>query len=82
MHCSRIRFSCDGKIRPCLFSNQEVSIRELLRRTAPDEEIVEAIRYAVKIKPRGNYFHEKSYRASEEPSLTLAAMPYIRNIGG
>ena len=80
--CSRIRLTADGKIRPCLFSDKEVSIKELLRNQAPDEELIAAIRYAAKIKPKGNWFSEKPFRADDENFAAMASNPMIRSIGG
>lgn len=80
--CSRIRLTCDGKIRPCLFSQQEISVKELLREEVPDEKILETIRGAVRIKPQGNAFSEKPFRVDDEWLLMKGAMPYIRSIGG
>lgn len=42
--CNRLRLSCDGMVRPCLFSDLKFSVRELGPR--------EAIRRAVDAKPR------------------------------
>jgi cyclic pyranopterin phosphate synthase len=42
--CNRLRLSCDGMVRPCLFSDLKFSVREL----GPHE----AIRRAVDAKPR------------------------------
>lgn len=80
--CSRIRLTCDGKIRPCLFSHEEVSVRALLRRGASDDEIREAIQFAVSLKPKGNFFFEKSFQEGEECTWMKGTMPYIRSIGG
>lgn len=80
--CSRIRLSADGKIRPCLFSDREVSVKDLLRREASEEEILEAIRYAAKIKPRGNWFRDHPFRKEEETPFAFQSNPMIRKIGG
>ena len=53
--CNRLRFSCDGKIFPCLFSNSSFSIKEL--------GYEEAIRQAIEFKPKSGdkastRFHE------------------------
>ncbi|MBI4352796.1 MAG: GTP 3',8-cyclase MoaA [Candidatus Omnitrophica bacterium] len=80
--CSRIRLSADGRILPCLFSGEEVSVGDLLRRHAPDEEILEAVREAVKRKPRGNRFRERPFGLGEDGDLEVARNPLIRHIGG
>lgn len=81
--CSRLRLTCDGKIRLCLFSKDEYSVKELLRSNASDWELIEAIRDAVKMKPRGNpYFYGKPYRQEEALASGLSGTPFIRSIGG
>lgn len=80
--CSRIRLTADGKLRPCLFSHSEVSVRELLRQNAPDQEIIEAIRYAAKIKPKGNWFQEHPFGTGEESQFAFASTPAMLKIGG
>jgi len=80
--CSRIRLSADGNIHPCLFSDKEVSVKELLRNKATDEAIIEAIRHAVSIKPKGNWFHENKFNEKDSPVELLQANPMIRSIGG
>ncbi len=78
--CSRIRLTADGNIRPCLFSDVQVPIKQLLRENAPDEAIETAIREAVRIKPAGNAFRNKPFDVSEE--TVRGAGPAIRKIGG
>lgn len=45
--CSRIRLTADGQIRTCLFSTKEYNLRDLLRKGANRDEIIEFIRDAV-----------------------------------
>ena len=80
--CSRIRLTADGKIRPCLFSEKEVSIKELLRDNASDEEIIRTIRHAAAIKPKGNWFNEKPFRSDEDYDSIFTSNPMIRALGG
>lgn len=84
-NCSRMRLLSDGSIQPCLFSNERVSVRDLLRRNRPEDEIRNAIRQAVQIKPKGNWFHDRPFHENEEYSYLdqrLRNGPLIRNIGG
>lgn len=80
--CSRMRLSSDGKLFPCLFSDAQVSVRELLRENAPEEAIIEAIRKAARIKPRGNWFQDHPYREGHEDEFELKPSPMIHNLGG
>jgi cyclic pyranopterin phosphate synthase len=45
--CNRLRLTADGAIRNCLFSNDELSIRDLLRSGASDKDIAMSFRRAV-----------------------------------
>ncbi|MCB9800366.1 MAG: GTP 3',8-cyclase MoaA [Candidatus Omnitrophica bacterium] len=80
--CSRIRLSSDGLIQPCLFSDKQVSVKDLLRSGATDGAIEEAIRYAASIKPKGNYFLDEPFTGHEKDLEKYAKTPLIRSIGG
>jgi cyclic pyranopterin phosphate synthase len=49
--CNRMRLTADGKLRPCLFSDDEIDLRGPLRQGAGVEEIKRLIRRAVAAKP-------------------------------
>lgn len=51
-HCNRLRLTADGKIRPCLFSKEEIDIKSPMRNNAPDKEIERLFRRSIKIKPQ------------------------------
>ena len=48
--CNRLRLTSEGMIRPCLFSDEEFSVREALRE-GTDEDIRELLRKALRLKP-------------------------------
>jgi cyclic pyranopterin phosphate synthase len=48
--CNRFRLTSDGKLRPCLLDDDEVDIREALRRGASIEELAKIIQLAAKVK--------------------------------
>lgn len=52
--CNRLRLTSDGKLRPCLFSEMEIDVKEGLRSGAPDSEIERLLRLAVVMKPEGH----------------------------
>jgi GTP 3',8-cyclase len=81
-NCSRVRLSADGKIRPCLFSDTEVSVRELLRQNAPDEALIRGLKLAVSLKPRGNWFRDNPFHFEDTRDLAFASNPMIHSIGG
>lgn len=80
--CSRIRLSADGRIQPCLFSDDQVPVKELLRNGASDAAIEEAIRYAASIKSRGNRFRDEPFTGHESDFEKYQKTPMIRVIGG
>ncbi|XP_038654978.1 molybdenum cofactor biosynthesis protein 1 isoform X2 [Scyliorhinus canicula] len=45
--CNRLRITADGNLKVCLFGNTEVSLRDLLRSGATEEDILEIIGTAV-----------------------------------
>jgi len=49
--CNRIRLTSQGMIRPCLFSEEEYDVKNLLRNNSDDEVIKTFIHHAVKAKP-------------------------------
>lgn len=48
--CTRLRITSDGNLKVCLFGNDEVSIRDLLRSNTNESRILEVIGDAVKAK--------------------------------
>ena len=48
--CNRFRLTSDGKLRPCLLDDDEVDIREALRRGATIEELAKIIQSAAMVK--------------------------------
>jgi GTP 3',8-cyclase len=59
--CDRLRLTADGALRNCLFSDQEISVREMLRRGAADEELALAFREAVWSKFPGHGINEPGF---------------------
>ncbi|MBU1428089.1 GTP 3',8-cyclase MoaA [bacterium] len=63
--CNRIRLTSEGKLRPCLFSNKEVDIKEAIRNAKTDDKIIRSkiirnnIREAINIKPEGHKLNKK-----------------------
>uniref|UniRef100_A0A8C8REI0 cyclic pyranopterin monophosphate synthase n=1 Tax=Pelusios castaneus TaxID=367368 RepID=A0A8C8REI0_9SAUR len=45
--CNRLRITADGNLKVCLFGNSEVSLRDLLRSNASEDELVQIIGAAV-----------------------------------
>lgn len=45
--CNRLRLTADGQIKVCLFDPEEVSLRDLMRQGASDDELLSTIQRAV-----------------------------------
>lgn len=83
--CSRIRMTADGRIRPCLFSEVEVPVGHLLRQNAGDEEMIAALREAVRMKPAGNPFRSRPFKTRDQNSSKHDPVPsavVMRSLGG
>lgn len=63
--CNRIRLTSEGKLRPCLFSNKEVDIKQTIRNAKTDDKIIRSkiirnyIEKAISIKPEGHKLNDK-----------------------
>lgn len=54
-NCNRIRFTADGKIKPCLHSNQEIDVKEALK---SGENLKETIIKAILEKPQEHHLND------------------------
>ena len=54
-NCSRLRLTCDGKLRPCLHSSIEVDTNGL-----HDEELLEVLEKAIRLKPEKHHLEKGS----------------------
>ncbi len=59
--CSRIRLTADGKLRTCLFSQEDHDLRTLLRQNCTEEEIAACIRSIVMQKEAGHRINEADF---------------------
>ena len=57
-NCNRMRLTVDGRLRPCLMSDDEVDLKEPLRGGASIEELKGLIQQAVARKPKGHRLNE------------------------
>ena len=57
-NCNRLRLTADGKLRPCLLSDEEVDLKSHLRRGASAGELKGLIRLAVAQKPERHHLSE------------------------
>ncbi|MBI1348350.1 GTP 3',8-cyclase MoaA [bacterium] len=54
LSCNRIRLTAEGKLRNCLFSQEETDLRQLLRGDGTDADIAAAIQASVQAKKEGH----------------------------
>jgi GTP 3',8-cyclase len=57
-NCNRLRLTADGKIKPCLHSNEEIDIKAVLRQGG---DILPIITKAVEIKPKEHHINKDDY---------------------
>jgi cyclic pyranopterin phosphate synthase len=69
--CNRVRLTCDGKLRACLFSLEETDIKPFLRGEAPPEALTHAVRACVANKWEG---HEINTSRFIKPLRTMHAI--------
>jgi cyclic pyranopterin phosphate synthase len=50
--CNRLRLTAEGKLRPCLLSDQEIDLRQPLRSGASAEKLKQVITEAIQTKPK------------------------------
>jgi len=67
--CNRVRLSVDGTIYTCLGQNHNFELRPLLRAGISDEDLEQAIRTAINMKPEKHDFNEN-------PEKVLRFMSY------
>ena len=60
---NRLRLTADGKLRTCLFSNQEIDLLPIIRSKGKTKDLLELITKAIKEKPKDR-FTRKEERVS------------------
>lgn len=60
--CNRLRLTADGKLRPCLLSEEEIDVKESLRSGASAAEIKSLIEKTIAAKPAGHRLAEGKKR--------------------
>ncbi len=70
MNCNRLRLTSDGKLRYCLFANEETDVRHLLTRAKADE-LAAAVRSTVWQKWIGHEINRSSFVAPQRPMYAI-----------
>jgi cyclic pyranopterin phosphate synthase len=60
--CNRIRLTADGKLRNCLFSDQEVDIKSPLRQGATNADLSQILRASIDNKPKEHCLQSDVFR--------------------
>lgn len=60
--CNRLRLTSDGKLRTCLFSDNEIDLKKALRDGSSDEAIEALLFKAVDEKPMRHYINENVFK--------------------
>jgi cyclic pyranopterin phosphate synthase len=71
--CNRFRLSATGGIRTCLFNEEDVNIREAIRKYKEDDEVIRLLFHAADLKPEK---HEPDLQKLQQNSA------YMSQIGG
>jgi len=62
LSCNRIRLTADGKLRNCLFSDQEMDIKAPLRQGATDSELSQLLKDSIVNKPEKHSLQPDVFR--------------------
>jgi len=68
--CNRVRLSVDGTLYLCLGQDNKFELRPLLRAGISDDELQDAIRHAITLKPERHEFSEKPSQVVRFMSMT------------
>lgn len=60
--CNRLRLTPDGKIRTCLFSDEEIDVRLFLRNGGSDEDLRRQLLVALKTKPERHQINTHQFK--------------------
>lgn len=60
--CNRLRLTPDGKIRTCLFSDEEIDVKELLRKGGTDRGLKERLLIALRTKPERHHINTHQFK--------------------
>jgi cyclic pyranopterin phosphate synthase len=60
--CNRLRLTPDGKIRTCLFSDEEIDVREILRKGGSDQDLKERLLMALRTKPEKHHINTLQFK--------------------
>jgi len=59
--CNRLRLTADGKLKTCLFSNDEIDVIGPMRNNHPEDAVKEVLRQALEKKPKDHSTARKNH---------------------
>jgi GTP 3',8-cyclase len=68
--CNRVRMSVDGTLYMCLGQDNHFQLRSKLRAGMSDEELCEALKHAIRLKPERHEFRENPEKVIRFMSMT------------
>ncbi len=80
--CNRLRLSAEGRLRPCLLSDDEIDLRTPLRNNAPSEDLRELVLKAVASKPERHHLGEEDASSMEMRGEEESTKRRMSRIGG
>jgi len=60
--CNRLRLTPDGKIRTCLFSDEEIDVKEILRSGGSDRDLKERLLVALQANPERHHIDSHQFK--------------------
>ena len=60
--CNRLRLTPDGKIRTCLFSDEEIDVKELLRNGGSEQDLKKQLLVALRKKPERHSINTHQFK--------------------
>jgi GTP 3',8-cyclase len=72
-HCNRLRLTADGRLRPCLFGDDEIDLKGPLRSGADDATLLGLFHKAIRRKPARHHLNQ---------DITSPCVRHMSSIGG
>lgn len=69
--CNRLRITADGNLKVCLFGNEEVSLRDMMRQGGTDEQLTHVIDVALRNKKWSLGGHEDMFHLADSPNRSM-----------
>ena len=69
--CNRLRLTADGKLKTCLFSDEEMDLKDLLRSHCPDDVLERKLCEAISHKPLRHGFLTRALKRCHRPMVKI-----------